>query len=67
MHVDHPRLFGHERSHSVNFALSVSSVKISPSFSSVGIEEFEEGDIKDFKIGHQSLDERFSDFNLSDS
>ena len=36
-------------------------MKISPSFSSVGIEEFEEGDIKDFKIGHQSLDERFSD------
>ena len=42
-------------------------MKISPSFSSVGIEEFEEGDKKDFKIGHQSLDERFSDFNLSDN
>ena len=41
------------------FAFSVSSVKISPSFSSVGIEEFEEGDIKDLKIGHQSLDEIF--------
>ena len=35
-------------------------MKINPSFSSVGIEEFE-GDIKDFKIGHQSLDEKFSD------
>ena len=44
------------------FAFSVSSVKISPSFSSVSIEEFEEGDINDFKIGHQSLDERFSNF-----
>ena len=42
-------------------------MKISPSFYSVGIEEFEEGDIKDFKIGHQSLDERFSDFYLSDN
>ena len=41
-------------------------MKISPSFSSVGIEEFE-GDINDFKIGHQSLDERFSDFILSDN
>ena len=49
------------------FALSVSSVKISPSFSSVGIEEFEKGDIKDFKIDHQSLDERLSDFDLSDN
>ena len=41
-------------------------MKISSSFSSVGEEE-SEGDIKDFKIGHQSLDERFSDFNLSDN
>ena len=47
--------------------LSVSSMKISPSFSSVVIEEFEEGDMKDLKIGHQSLDERFSDLNLSDN
>ena len=30
------------------FALSVSSVKLSPSFSSVGIEEYKEGDMKDF-------------------
>ena len=36
-------------------------------FSSVGIEEFKEGDVKDFKIGHQSLDVRFSDFNLTDN
>ena len=42
-------------------------VKISPSFSSVGREEFEEGDINDFRICHQSLDKRFSDFNLSDN
>ena len=42
-------------------------MKISPSFSSVGIEEFEKGDIKDFKIDHQSLDERLSDFDLSDN
>ena len=41
-------------------------MKISPSFSSVDKEEFE-GDIKDFKIGHKSLDERFSDINLSDN
>ena len=42
-------------------------MKISPSFSSVSLEEFEEGDINDFKMGHQSLDEKFSDFNLSDN
>ena len=42
-------------------------MKISPFFSCVGKEEFKEGDIKDFKIGHQSLDERFSGFNLSDN
>ena len=42
-------------------------VKISPSFSSVGKEGFEEGNMNDCRICHQSLDKRFSDFNLSDN
>ena len=41
-------------------------MKIVPSFSGVGTEEYEEEDIKYFKIGHQSLGKMFSDFNLSD-
>ena len=59
MHVEHPKLFGHEIVCFISF--------INEDKSSVGIEECEEGDIKDFKFGHQSLDERFSDFNLSDN
>ena len=41
MHVDLPKLFLSRKKSFSTFAFSVSPVKISPSFSSVGIEEFE--------------------------
>ena len=49
------------------FALSVSSLKICPSFSKVGIDDFVDGVMKDFRVDHQSLEEIMFDFSLLDS
>ena len=49
------------------FALLVSSLKICTSFSKVGIDDFVDGVMKDFRVDHQSLEDKVFDCSLLDS